>query len=389
MPGAVDLTFGDAGLLAQNWYTSTLEAPPLAIEPDSRIRLSSRGQPGVTGVGRLFESGEFDAAGFLPLPWATALKPVAISLKSGVLYVTSTGIVANGTRASAIARASNGVLDSTFGTAGWVSLSLPPRNVPFGGSWPGASAHVVAGGHVHLLLPFVSNTIDRSAFGVMRLDLSGALDATFNTNGVSIIDVGAQPLSNTRHLAVDANGRIYVGATGALGRSVVFRLTTTGALDSTFGTNGLVDLTFERLVALALDDRGGVVLAGGSGTQAAVARLTLDGALDMTFGVQGIAKARFDQPSRAAGCVLTPSGDIVLSAVVGPISGNEDLGLVRLTSSGAIDSTFGAAGHVTLPRLRHRSPLEGGLAFDPAGRVVVVSLSDGATPERWYERFWL
>ena len=76
---------------------------------------------------------------------------------------------------------------------------------------------------------------------VIRLKPDGSNDAAFGTSGEAI---AADALSfPTPRLATDADGRIYV-ATHALNALNIVRLTAGGALDGSYGTNGVAEATF-------------------------------------------------------------------------------------------------------------------------------------------------
>lgn len=245
---------------------------------------------------------------------------------------------------------------------------------------------------------------------VVRLDPNGAVDTTFGENGVRQLDLGpdAGGVGDTVwNLARDAQDRLLVfaatkGPETRVDRDrVVIRLTAAGALDTTFGTEGIYTLNVGNLNDSV---RNGSVLADGhilaagyvsqptwTGTQTAnravLLRLNDDGTPDVGFGFEGVVNENpfvpddpvtqpwgmveayaFDQQS-SGHYVTTGYGR---SAAMGTV----DMVSLRLTPDGRLDPTWGIGGAVVLDfigendRGRH-------LAVLPDDRVLIVGT---ATP---------
>ncbi len=150
------------------------------------------------------------------------------------------------------------------------------------------------------------------ALGFRRFNQDGSPDTTFGNAGV--LDV---PLPNTdsfaalpRNLVIDSNGNIVVAAalqqsdvngniSPVVPGSLIVRLTSAGQLDSTFGTQGEYAISLPsakfNTVALEYDNRvvaagttAGVDATGQADSQTSVIRLTTAGTLDPTFGSLGV-----------------------------------------------------------------------------------------------------
>ena len=223
---------------------------------------------------------------------------------------------------------------------------------------------------------------------VVRLNADGSLDPSFGSGGVASTPVEASGYRAGVALAPD--GRVLI--TGATGQEspaiahdpfapgsfkwVVARLTTTGALDSTFGPGGVVTLP-----GAAADMRGTAVATLADGSVLALAdarvgagtpptyvtlltRLTPTGALDPSFA----GGAPVGLPSDAHGTVVLalPGGAVLVGA---------SKSLLRFTVAGALDPTFGSGGvaavGVTLPY-----PLS--LFLDADGSVLALGPSVGS-----------
>jgi uncharacterized delta-60 repeat protein len=126
---------------------------------------------------------------------------------------------------------------------------------------------------------------------------------------------------------------------------VAVRLTEDGVLDATFGDGGIAQVDFrggaDRAFGIVARPDGTMVLRGTGqlsggcinpceGYGFAVARLTGEGALDPTFGEDGL--VFLDLLTSSGGYALTvlPNGGMALAGHIG----NEDLGLLQLTPDG-------------------------------------------------------
>ena len=101
-----------------------------------------------------------------------------------------------------------------------------------------------------------------------RLHADGRIDSTFGTNGIVQLQPDPANRSVLRTLAVDVDGRIVAaGTTGAAGRGdvLVVRLLSDGRRDASFGTNGIVrrDVSGDdRVRSLLLGDNLSLFVAG-------------------------------------------------------------------------------------------------------------------------------
>jgi uncharacterized delta-60 repeat protein len=138
--------------------------------------------------------------------------------------------------------------------------------------------------------------------------------------------------------------------------------------DNTFGTAGLVlnKINAEYTgTPYGMDVQAdGKIIQGVSGTQfPAVRRFFANGAIDTTFGVKGYAELHYATEGHV---VVLPNGKIL--ACFGPISNNHGCYIARLTSEGAIDSTFGTFGYTTFGNVVH--PDWGRTNMDPDIKVL-------------------
>jgi uncharacterized delta-60 repeat protein len=153
-----------------------------------------------------------------------------------------------------------------------------------------------------------------------------------------------------------------------------------GSPDTTFGTGGTVTTSFADGVAGigAFEQSNGDIVAvaqvaflNNVGTGIGLVRYTSAGELDTTFGTNGItittfASIAFDPFAFA----VQKNGNILTSGVATTTSGLNKFGLARYTSNGILDKTFGANGLV-LTKVGARSDAPSALLLQPNGQIVM------------------
>jgi uncharacterized delta-60 repeat protein len=259
--------------------------------------------------------------------------PKSVSMPTGshrrVRYLVPgillTSLLASGavaaTASSAAAATGPGGIDTSFGTGGWMSIagsSVPGLgNVEDAVSLPGGD--ILLGGST----------------GLARLLPSGKPDPSFGSGG-STTASGVGSLDSGAVIAVQPDGKIiYAGATGSSSGGTeweVARFTANGALDTTFGTGGIVTteilkpppttITFESPNAVLLQPDGKILVLGdvenfggyrgqGSFFEQAVLRYNPNGTLDTSFGAGGEAQSTTFAGGGELG--LDAAGDIFIA----------------------------------------------------------------------------
>ncbi len=159
-------------------------------------------------------------------------------------------------------------------------------------------------------------------------------------------------------VAVQSDGRIVAAGWSSNGTNRDFalvRYTDSGALDTSFGTGGIVTTPIgssdESGNGVAVQSDGKIVVAGvsstGSNQVIALVRYTDTGALDPSFGTGGkVTTALGGTFDLANSVVLQSDGKIVVAGDSVQV-GSFDVALVRYTAGGALDVDFGKGGMVT------------------------------------------
>jgi uncharacterized delta-60 repeat protein len=244
-------------------------------------------------------------------------------------------------------------------------------------------AKLVAGGKI-VIVGTARNDLQSSII-VARLLANGQPDPTFGTEGVAIV-AADRPAAGSEVAVAPDGGVVVAGSPAAVAGmtanvgTIVARLTAAGAPDPGFNNGAplYVDpdsagLTlFQR--AMALQPDGGILLAfsvsGATDRNLGLARLTPSGALDTGFARGGTFLGHDlggdEMPMRM---VLQPDGKIVVAGFGGP---GDRSALVRFTADGSLDATFGRNG---LAGNLGGLTLEG-VAVQANGKLVAVGGSD-------------
>jgi uncharacterized delta-60 repeat protein len=275
----------------------------------------------------------------------TVFNAAALQSDSSIVVAGYTYDTGSSTQILIARYTSDGILDPTFGTGGTVQSSigdgatLNGLSLDASGNIVGVGTTVVGGAPMALLV---------------RLTPTGSFDATFGTDGVVTELFGLRTVLND--IQLDASGNIVaVGYSSIVtgDQLLVVRHLTDGSLDGTFGSGGVVTTAVgTRAVAnsVAFDSSGNSIVAGftndGTTNNCLVARYTPSGTLDNTFGIGGLVTQLVGTSSSLNDLVISASGSIV---VCGSSNFNGDQAIiVRYTSAGIADSTFGENGVITL-----------------------------------------
>jgi uncharacterized delta-60 repeat protein/gliding motility-associated-like protein len=286
----------------------------------------------------------------------------------------------------------NGTVDGTFGsaTADTVKINLKPYGINGGGS---TCLAIQKDGKI-----LIGGVIDQGAtMFVLRLNSDGSRDASFDSDGIVILDLMTGIYENLSAIAVQSNGRIILSGTVA-GKITILGLLPDGTIDTGFiqykssitytetaaglkvvndtivaggsySPSGSIfyffavklaqdgslvwrnDLSFTASSAnigdIAIQPDGKIILAGPEYSSFRAFRLLPNSNIDNSFGVAGT----FVQTAGAMGpslksVVLEKNGKINF---VGHLSSNYII--MRTDTSGNLDLTFGAGGKLSIPTM--------------------------------------
>jgi uncharacterized delta-60 repeat protein len=262
----------------------------------------------------------------------------------------------------------DGSLDTTFGTGGIVT-TLGGAPATFGGSDARAVVIQPADGKIIAAGYYNQNDGSGNVILVARYSSLGVLDATFGTAGIAkftipvMTNFGMIPVGGRANaIALQDDGDIvlagFLEPSGDFHRAFVLRLNADGTPDAGFATNGAyvrydsaANAHFEfNQVRLQLDGR---IVVAGTNDDMLFVRLTAAGAPDTTFSGDGIASVDFESgtfmgfPAHstedARDFALRADGSLVATGRYTHMlpSTAVDNAIVRITSTGDLDTTFG------------------------------------------------
>ncbi|MBL0141440.1 MAG: hypothetical protein IPP91_05095 [Betaproteobacteria bacterium] len=308
------------------------------------------------------------------LPWGTACAALGKIL---VAVITVQPIAA---------QANPGTLDASFGYGGTAATQVRTGFDHFSAAAVRPDGRVVAVGNF-CTGPYESQFAQYVCTGsavVMQWTVSGQPDATFGVGGRVVIPGLARAFS----VALQSDGKVVVGGidTSLFTKLALFRLTTAGQPDASFGSAGLASTTVEgEPNALALQADGRIVVGGvyrriDSVTRFLAMRFMASGAVDTSFGGDGIGD---DTLIGVATAVVVQSDGRIALAGRYPVSNYKDnLAVARLTASGSLDSMFAVSGVQSFDLLHWELPpgestIPRGIAQQPGGKLVVTGSSAG------------
>ena len=179
---------------------------------------------------------------------------------------------------------------------------------------------------------------------------NGVLDTSFGTDGMFTYDFGSMLYQRGNDIEIDANGKILV--TGYVAESFthrnlfVIRLNQNGTLDTSFNTNGVLEIDngySNTGYKIVVGDDGKIFVGGTISTstvsQLAIIKLNDDGTYDTTFNLDGISATDIGNSSNNNYIkdmnILSDGKIMTLANTGGSIS------LFRFTDNGMPDTTYG------------------------------------------------
>jgi uncharacterized delta-60 repeat protein len=381
--GQLDPTFGQGGVVTtdfgnQRFSQDVATATAVVIQSDGKIVVCG-GAPTTTDfpeavVARYNPDGSLDTSfgtGGMTVTDTFAI-PTAIALQpDGKIVVDG----AEGETVSVTRYTSTGSLDTTFGSGGTASF------IGFGGITSGVL--VQRDGKI-----VVANN------GLARFLSNGQLDSSFGTGG-SVKVAGFTPtavalVANEKYLVASASAGLGSNQAAA---GYVTRFSSNGSLDATFGIGGQL-ATAGPANAMVLLSSGEILIGGslitsltqlnegfGPSTGFTASRYQGSGATDAKFGKNGgvLTALTTSYPNvLTSGLGVESTGDIVVLGTGADIQ-SLAFALVRYTSAGQLDSTFGTGG-IVITSFGTTSANASALAIQSDDKIVAVgnyTISEG------------
>jgi uncharacterized delta-60 repeat protein len=282
----------------------------------------------------------------------------------------------------------DGILDTTFGTAGTVTTSIGSSNDYAYTLGIQSDGKIVVAGS--------SYDGSKYNFALVRYTKDGILDTTFGTAGIVTTTIGSN-YDYANVLLVQSDDTVLVAGKSSLNIYnskfcfALVKYTKDGIPDTTFGTAGIVTTTIggvdDEAHALGIQYGGKIVVAGSSYNDGslkydfALVRYKADGTLDTDsttgFGVAytGIVTTSIGSNYDFAYALgIQQSDDSILAAGFSNNSSNYDFALVKYTKDGSLDTGFGTGGIETTP-IGSSDDYAYALSIQSGGKIVVAGIS--------------
>lgn len=354
-PGDLDPNFNGSGLLS----LAQGRPFAVAQQTDGKLVLAGfAGDFDANGVfmmiARLAEDGTLDSTfdsdgvAFADFPGLLASASAVIQQTDGKLVLAGIAVITSGSSDVALARFNaDGTLDASFGNGGKATLDI-------GGNDDYARGLIEQPGGKYVIAGEASAAGGLYQLVFARFNADGTLDTSFGTGGTKLVDFGSDTDTFAGGIAQQTDGKLVaVGSvSGPTGSDVgIVRVTADGALDPSFDGDGLLTIdineNIEQAFAVALQPDHAIVVGGvtapdaGTSFNALLLRVNGDGSVDNSFGAGALPDTILNS------IVVQEDGKLVATGARARNNEGADLILTRFDSDGALDTTFGVDGVAT------------------------------------------
>ena len=384
--GALDPAFGVNGVVVKDILHGNDFGFAVAVQSDNKVLVAGRADSG-TSTGNDFAVARFNADGSLDTTFGSggvvttdlgaptdSAYSIAVQSDGKIVVAGDTLTPLTSSDFALVRYNSNGSLDTSFGTAGIVETD-------FSGQTDNAAAMKIdASGNIIVVGSTLIDGLPQ--FAVARYTSNGQLDTSFNGTGMATASFD-NGFSQAKAVTVLSDGSMVLAGTVEdfdtfTSDYVAVKFDSDGQVDPNFGNNGWAQIDLggdsETAYGIAAQSDGKLVLAGESYNSDSgqddfgVVRLTGSGQLDSSFGSGGIVFTDFGNDYDQANSVAIQSDGKIVVAGVATVNGVSDFGIARYLSNGTLDSTF-AGGKVTVGIGSEANA--SGVAIDGQGRIVV------------------
>jgi uncharacterized delta-60 repeat protein len=365
--GSLDPSFGTGGLAA---VPADFSAGTMLPQPDGTILVLATVTNTVTdgaefGVLRYNANGTLDTSfgtggeAVASFPGATT-EPAGIFVQSDgkIVVAGSEDIPNDGENAAVVRFNADGTLDTSFGSSGEVTTHFPSGNANLPGNDTANTVLVQADGKILIgggletcVNPRNAQCISETALA--RLNPAGTLDTSFGSGGFAVQNAGS---FGVIALGEDSAGDIFVqpalgeySPAGLPDSTVTFPASSSITVSSTgigFQPNG----TYAEGQSVKVTTRE----SGGPTAASVVVNSLPSGAPVAGFSNPpfGYANEIGQGQNTIVALAFQSNGDVVAAGTrcsgTGKFcSGDDELGVARLTATGSLDGTFGAGGVTT------------------------------------------
>ena len=320
--GSLDTTFGTNGTISTSLFNSNTTTAVL-LQLDNKIVSIGHANNGTDNFAliRYNSDGTLDST-FNGTGIATTLIGTSATAYTGLLQpdgkIIAAGIAIDGAPLFALTRYNpDGTPDTTFNTTGHVTTAIPGFNISE------LNAVLLQPDGKIIAIGYVFNPGEGvDYFALIRYESDGTVDTTFGDNGIVTTHIPTFGNCITKAAVLQSDGKII-----ALGYAenvhsyfALVRYNSNGTVDTTFGTDGAVttDILAGAQANAGLIQSDNKIIAVGfasNGIHAyfTLTRYTTHGALDSTFGTNGIVTSipAGMNTCQATAALLQPNNNII------------------------------------------------------------------------------
>jgi len=275
--GTVDSSWNNTGTTIQSLFTGASQGFSVMLTPNNRVIFTATGGNGIGDL-RFLTNGSLDTSFNHTGQCAAAIN----FANSGHGHLLQNGKIIN-------------VFPYSTGnayTAGAVLFdSTGTRDLTFGNSGLFNYTLDVANFVISAIQPdeniiIAMSKISQPISYVLRLTPTGVLDSTFGTNGTAFVGDATNPVGEVNNITVLQNGKILIeGSTGFGATGIIARLNNNGTIDATFGSNGYLTRNDMGYITTAIELTNGDLLIAGisnaAGANEMIVRYTLQSNLPL------------------------------------------------------------------------------------------------------------
>ena len=289
----------------------------------------------------------------------------------------------------------DGTLDTTFGGGDGVVIQELPLVPDYSMIWSGYSIALQTDGKILTAAQLQNNGL--MEYGILRHTASGVLDTTWGGDGLVTFSVPGMMTGYIDSVLFQTGGAVYavgnqfVDFNDTAGTTTVVRFTSTGAVDTTYGTAGVASFEMgvgnDYDIATAIFQTDGKLLIACSSTgfdsvttipgDFVIARLTTAGVLDTTFSGDGKLTTDFGADDVDPIIKIDVNGKILVAGTTFDyVKQIGDFVVARYNTDGSLDTTFGTGGKFTtkFPEMATVTDLE----IQADGKIILAgAVSDG------------
>ncbi len=386
--GSLDTSFGSNGLVVTNYGSASATTIAQAVGVDSSNNIIVAGYTFDSTSGTSIIIARYTSSGVLDSSFGTggiATLYIGGGASANALVVTSTNeiivagvaVISGNVELMLAKYTTSGALDTTFGSSGVVTGSIENGSI-LNAVTLDSSNNIVAAGSV-LNGSFVNQYL------ITRYSPTGVVDTSFGSSGFVVGSIGSS--SNAQAVAVDGSGNVLIAGvtTGSTNQALLVRCTSTGALDTTFNGTGIVTQLVNsstNFTGLALQSSNGYILAAGYSNddiqRSLVSRYTTSGSLDTTYGSAGVASLSLSAGSGLYAIALQPSDGRAIGAGIVTNSVPTVLGALQLGFVGRFNlnnSDFVSITSITGSSINTTIPTISGTSSGTTGYSVAVYIN--------------